>query len=292
MPPRKTVVRGGPPLRIVGRPTRTWHRRPLVVVTDLDGSLLDDNYDFAPAKPALAALIAAGAPLVLASSKTRAEMVPIASRLRTRSPMIVENGGAILIPTEEGGYRTLAHGVPHAQLRRALEEIGRECGAAVRGFSSLTPDAVAYLTGLEPKAAVLALAREHDEPFVLGDESQAPAVAAAAERRGLRVTRGGRFFHLTGTIDKGEAFAELLRLLGRPAETVGLGDARNDRGLLEAVDRPIIVPRTDGQLDSDLAARLPHAEVAPAPGPLGWNAAIQVVLAGGRLGTVAGGDIA
>lgn len=292
MPARKTVVRGRPPLRIVGRPTRTWHRRPLLVVTDLDGSLLDDTYDFSPAKPALDALIDAGAPLVLASSKTRAEMIPIAKRLRTRSPMIVENGGAILIPTEEGGYRTLAQGVPHAQLRRALEEIGRESGAAVRGFSSLTPEAVAYLTGLERKAAVLALAREHDEPFVLGDESRAPAVAAAAERRGLRVTRGGRFFHLTGAIDKGEAFGELLRLLGRPAETVGLGDARNDRGLLEAVDRPIIVPRTDGTLDRDLAAALPHAEVAPAPGPVGWNAAIRVVLAGGSLPTVAGGDIA
>jgi hypothetical protein len=73
---------------------------------------------------------------------------------------------------------------------------------------------------------------------------------------------------------------------------VGLGDELNHLGLLVALDRPMIVPKSNGDLDAELAAALPHAEVAPAAGPVGWNAAIQVVLAGGRLPTVAGGDIA
>ncbi|MGB9606864.1 MAG: hypothetical protein ACPL88_13400, partial [Bryobacteraceae bacterium] len=47
----------------------------LAVFSDLDGTLLDTaRYDFTPALPALAALRRHGFPLVLVSSKTRAEM--------------------------------------------------------------------------------------------------------------------------------------------------------------------------------------------------------------------------
>ncbi len=273
------------------RPPRTWGTWDLLLVTDLDGSLLDDSYSFEPARPALAALAAAGGRLVLASSKTRAEMEPLAAELGARPPLIVENGGAILVPREEG-YEILASGVTHSHLLHALEEIGRETSAVLRGFSSLGAEAVAALTGLDREAARRALAREHDEPFVLANEECAPAVVGAAERRGLRVSRGGRFFHLSGATDKGRAFRQLLALLGRPRETVGLGDAGNDLTLLESVDRPIVIPRRGGDLDLELAAALPGAEVAPAPGPPGWNAAVLTVLGGGRLPTVSGGDAA
>jgi mannosyl-3-phosphoglycerate phosphatase len=266
-------------------------KRDMLVVTDLDGSLLDERYSFEPARPALTALADAGIPLVLASSKTRAEMEPLAERLGMRSPLIVENGGAILVPGRQG-YEAIATGVEHSVLRRALEEIGRETGAHVRGFSSFDAAAVAFLTGLDRDAAQLALAREHDEPFVVGYESKAAALQQAAQRRGLRVTRGGRFFHLTGDTDKGRAFRQLLELLGKPRQTVGLGDAQNDLPLLQAVDRPIVVPRADHTVDPELARALPGAEVAPAAGPLGWNAAVMIVLADGTLPTVSGGDAA
>lgn len=279
------------PFRILRRPDPDWGARPLLLVTDLDGSLLDETYSFEPARPALAALAAAGAALVLASSKTRAEMEPLAERLG-RPPLIVENGGAILMPFDGDGYYTLASGVRHYRLRLALEEIGRETQATLRGFSSLTPEALARLTGLDPEAARLALARDHDEPFVLDDETRVPAVTAAAERRGLRVTHGGRFFHLTGATDKGVAFRQLLALLAPPRGTVGLGDALNDLPLLQSVDRPVVIPRPDGSPDAELAAALPLAEVAPAPGPAGWNAAVMTVLADGRLPTVSGGGAA
>ena len=289
---RRAAGASAPPYRILRRPDRAWGARALLVVTDLDGSLLDETYGFEPARPALAALAKAGAGLVLASSKTRAEMEPLAARLGLRTPLIVENGGAILMPREQGGWEPVARGVAHAHLRRALDEIARETRAAVRGFTSLGAEAVAHLTGLELAAARLALARDHDEPFVLADETRAPELAAAAERRGLRVTRGGRFFHLTGDTDKGRAFRRLLTLVAPPRETVGLGDAANDLSLLEAVNRPILIPRGDRTVAPELAAALPHAEVAPAPGPVGWNAAVTTVLGGGRLPTASGGDAA
>ena len=265
----------------------------LLFVTDLDGTLLDEKtYSFEPARPALRALARHGATLVLASSKTRAEMEPLARRLGLRPPLIVENGGAILIPRARRGYDAIAIGVGHAELVRALAEIAREAAATPRGLSSLSPAAVSRLTGLSRDAARRALDRAHDEPFLLEDESLAPALAAAASRRGLRVTRGGRFFHLTGDVDKGRAFRELLSRLAHPGRrfvTVGLGDAANDLSLLRAVDRPILVPRPGGRLDPELARALPEAERAPLPGPAGWNAAVSSVLEGRTLPR-AGGD--
>jgi mannosyl-3-phosphoglycerate phosphatase len=267
--------------------------RSLLIVTDLDGTLLDERtYSFEPARPALAALERRGAGLVLASSKSRAEMEPLAGELGLHPALIVENGGAILVPRAGGGYEAIARGAERATLVRALAEIGREAGASPRGFASWTPEAVVRLTGLTLEAARRALERQYDEPFLLEDETRAAAVAAAAERRGLRVMRGGRFFHLTGATDKGQALLELMDRLapgeglsGAPA-TVGLGDAANDLPLLLAVERPIVMPRRDGRLDPELARALTGAEVAPEPGPAGWNAAVLTVLEEGRLPAV------
>jgi len=264
----------------------------LLVATDLDGTLLDETtYGFDPARPALVALARSAAVLVLASSKTRAEMVPLARELGLRAALIVENGGAVLIPAAGDGYDTVVCGVERARLVAALDEIGREAGVALHGFASFTAARVAELTGLADDAAARALRRDYDEPFLVEDESRAPAVAAAARRRGLRVTRGGRFFHLTGDADKGGALRLLrarLEATGRTFRSVGLGDAGNDLPLLRAVERPIVVPRADGRPDPALAAALAGAELAPAPGPEGWNLAVLAVLAGNRLPLLGG----
>lgn len=255
-------------------------------VTDLDGTLLDERtYSYEPALPALAALAERGIGLILASSKTRAEMEPLAEALGLRSPMIVENGGAYLMPRPDGGYESFALGVEREWLVRALGAIAREADLDLLGFSSLTPEEVSARTGLDVPAATLALDRAYDEPFLLADDGRWPDLEAAAARRGLQVTRGGRFGHLTGEASKGRAFREVLARLGGAGRflTVGLGDAPNDLSLLLGVDRPIVVPRGDGLPHPALSAALPHAGRAPAPGPEGWNAAVLAVLFGREL---------
>jgi mannosyl-3-phosphoglycerate phosphatase len=57
-----------------------------VVVTDVDGCLLDETYRWEPARPALDALKKRGIPLVLCSSKTRAEMEPLHADLGLDAP--------------------------------------------------------------------------------------------------------------------------------------------------------------------------------------------------------------
>ena len=265
----------------------------LAIFTDLDATLLDEaTYTFEPAREALSALVVRGVPLVLCSSKTRAEMERLAQELQgsglgAPAALVAENGGAILWP-ESGGRRVEALGVPRERLVAALADIAAETGAWLRGFTQLSVADVQHLSGLGPDAARDAMAREHDEPFLV-DSGDLADIAQAAERRGLRVTRGGRFHHLTGPVDKGDAVRIVigsLRAGGQPAYSVALGDAPNDLTMLMAVDRPIVVPKATGAPDAELARSLPAAELAPAPGPGGWNAAILTVLRGERLPTV------
>ncbi len=253
---------------------------PAWFATDLDGTLLDAlDYSWEAARPALDALRERGLPLALCSSKTRAEMEPLARRLPTRGPLVVENGGAIV----DGGV-VRALGPPRRRLVAALAEIARETGAGLRGFGSLSAAEVAALTGLPQEGARRALEREYDEPFLLESPALGPAVASAAERRGLRVSEGGRFLHLTGATDKGVALGAWLaeRSLAS-ADGIALGDAPNDAPLLHCAARPILVPRGDGRVDPRLRAAFPDAERAPAPGPAGWNVAVLAVLRGERL---------
>ena len=69
----------------------------VIVFTDLDGTLLDhESYGYAPALPLLSRLRAAGIPLILASSKTAAEIAPLRADLGFADcPAIVENGAGI-----------------------------------------------------------------------------------------------------------------------------------------------------------------------------------------------------
>ena len=103
-------------------------------------------------------------------------------------------------------------------------------------------------------------------------------MAEAAERRGLRLHRGGRFHHLTGTVDKGRAVRQLLALHEGPVLSLALGDSENDLAMLRAADRPVIVPRRNGVPNAALLDALPHARRAPFPGPRGWNDAVLAEL--------------
>jgi mannosyl-3-phosphoglycerate phosphatase len=277
----------------------------LLIATDLDGCLLDAaSYSFEAARPALSLLAEKRIPLVLASSKTRAEMIPLARELPLRASLIVENGGALLVPEDElarapelgvpqSGFWSLVFGIPRARVLDALDVIAAETGSSPRPFARLVPEELQRFTGLTPSAVELAMEREFGEPFLLEDEEDIEGIRRAAQERGLTLTRGGRFWHLTGETDKGRALRALLDLHaaeGRVFTSVGLGDAANDLSLLETVDRPVLVPTPNGELDRALRTALPKAERAPAPGPVGWNRAVVAIVRGEKLGRVEPGE--
>jgi len=266
----------------------------LVIFSDLDGCLLDaETYAWEPARPALELLRRRGIPLVLCSSKTRAEMEVHREEFGLGGPFIVENGGAVLIPEgyfpsapgsrdPRDPYRRLPLGAAYARLTEALADIQGATGLRLRGFGEMSAEEVSRLTGLALEAARRAKAREYDEPF-LADlrPDQVERLEAEVMRRGLALTRAGRFYHLSGRHDKGVAVDVLARLFRDRfphVRTVGLGDGANDLPMLARVDLPVIIPRGPAQVDPALADR--PWRVAPAAGPAGWGAAVQEIVGG------------
>lgn len=262
-----------------------------VVFSDLDGTLLDAaSYDFSPAAPALEALAQRGIPLVLVSSKTRAEIEYWRRRLGNAHPFVTENGGAVFVPegyfpfpleraVRRDGYEALELGRPYAELVAALEEAAAQTGTRVLSFHRMTIGQIRRRTRLPLALARMAKLREYDEPFEVLCRAPAEPLLQALERRGLRWTRGGRFYHVMGENDKAAAVQALVDAYRRAhgeVRSVGLGDAWNDVEYLRLMDIPIIVP---GPATGTMLASLPGARVAPQPGPAGWNRAVLEVIA-------------
>jgi mannosyl-3-phosphoglycerate phosphatase len=231
----------------------------LAVFTDLDNCLLDhDTYDFAPALPALARLRALGARVVCTTSKTQAEVEYWLERIGLSHPSIVENGGGVVL--EDGGV--VALGRPRPEITPALLEAAREAGAKVRCFAEMEISEIAARCRMEPARARLAARRQFSEPFVLETPEREQPLRQALERRGLRLTRGGRFHHALAHQGKHEAVAWLRDMWRRQHPelvTAGIGDAPNDEGFLALVDHPIRLR-------------------APDTGPHAWNREVSHLL--------------
>ena len=260
-----------------------------VVFTDLDGTLLDHHsYRYDAALPALQELARRGVPLVLCSSKTRAEMVEFQAELGIDGPLIAENGGGVfvaedspwarLLPQRHRGLPARVFGARYPALRAGLAAIRAVFGAGVRGFGDADPAEVATWTGLPARQAELAWQREFDEPFLWEPEPAAVDVQRARQllaAHGLQLTRGGRFWHVLGDNDKGRAVSWLLErwrdaVGGRPP-ALALGDSENDLPMLSAVDRGVLVERFSG---GHLSSRPAGMETVQGQGPVGWNRAV------------------
>jgi mannosyl-3-phosphoglycerate phosphatase len=261
-----------------------------VIFSDLDGTLLHPHtYSFEAAEPALAAIRAQKVPLVLCTSKTRAEVEIWRERLDNPHPFIVENGGAIYIPEgyfpfePEGairrdGYIVIEFGTPYTELVNTLQEAAAETNCQILGFHEMTLADISLRTSLPVHQAELAKRREYDEPFeITGTGTH--TLLAAIESRGKRWTRGNRFYHITGENDKAvgvKCLTDLYRRAFGSVSTIGIGDGHNDANLLAAVDIPIII-RSGFAIA--LKAAVPHSVVTTAPGPHGWNEAILPLVA-------------
>lgn len=265
----------------------------LVIVSDLDGTLLDAaTYSASPAMRVIARLRGAGIPLVLCSSKTRAEIEVIQARLEIAHPFICENGGAVCFPH---GYRaddgSISHGDgvgrielgrPYPEIVAALRQAAKAARVRVQGYADMTVADIAADAGLPHLDAQLAKLREYDEPFrvIDADVGARERLFRALSREGVRVVQGGRYYHATGDTDKGAATAVVGALYNRrgPAQLVGLGDALNDLTLLLAVHVPIVVRGAPPPVTAELLRCVPGATVTDRPGPVGWAEAVTRVV--------------
>lgn len=265
--------------------------RPRLVFTDLDGSLLDHHsYDWSSARPWLGALKEAGVAVIPVTSKTRSELMPLRQALGlSHTPFIAENGGVVALPPAWcHAKREAVPGADGLVVKNLAVDIGlirqrvmvwrERLGADFITMSEMSVSEVSAWTGLDEQSARLARLREGSEPLVWRDtEDRLTRFAEGLAGDGLHMTRGGRFWHVTGDIDKGRAVSWLCSrfeaLRGTVPETLALGDGPNDIAMLEVVEAAVIIRGQHGldivlgQAGSGFPPRLYRTQ---ASGPEGW----------------------
>ncbi len=253
----------------------------MILFTDMDGTLLDSkSYSFKNALPALKLIQDRDIPLILCSSKTRAEIVRYRQLLNNRHPFISENGGGIFIPQGYfsvpvearalDGYSVITLGTPYVDILYHFARLRKRFPVQVRGFADMSNEEVAELTGLPRAEAHLAKQRDFDEPFIF-EGAPNEHFLHAIESINLRWTQG-RIFHVMGNHDKGRAVNILKSLYEKQygaVTSIGLGDSLNDLPMLKAVDRAVLVRHADGSCDARI--KIPGLQKTRLPGPAGWN---------------------
>lgn len=100
----------------------------------------------------------------------------------------------------------------------------------------------------------------------------------ALKTLGVSARRGGRFLTLSFGGTKADRMTEIAARYGTPLK-LALGDAPNDREMIEAADHGVIVTNPHGAplpcLPGETAGRI-HRTAAP--GPEGWNTAVLDLL--------------
>jgi len=251
-----------------------------MIITDLDGSLLDHHtYRWDAATGWLTTLKQHAVPLVICSSKTAAEILPLQKRLGLAgSPFIAENGALVHI-TDEQRVR-----LPDSQLTyEAICERLAALKAHYRftGFHDFSDPEVASMTGLSEADAALSRQRDASEVIVWRDDEAAfGPFCEALGAAGLALTQGGRFWHvMPAGSGKGEALRWLLtQYRGEPRITLGLGDGPNDAPMLDAVDYAVVIkgysktPVTLSRTDQQQIYHTAHY------GPEGWREGLDYFL--------------
>lgn len=254
-----------------------------VIFTDLDGTFLNhDDYSFDAAKEALAKITKSNIPLVFTTSKTRVEVEILQKKLGIKEPFIIENGAAIFFPKNYQNfdlsfldniydYNVCQLGLTYNQILNFYNKYKEEFG--MLGFSDMSIDEIIKYTGLGRVDAVLSKQRDFTEPFLIKDESYLENLQNLARTYNIKITKGGRFYHLIGEFqDKGLAVKEAKKIFTRVYNekvcSIGLGDGQNDIPMFENVDKAIIIKNHKGEY-VDYNSK--NVQKSTYKGSKGWN---------------------
>tara|TARA_R110001592_G_scaffold191223_2_gene437346 strand:+ start:2985 stop:3851 length:867 start_codon:yes stop_codon:yes gene_type:complete len=270
-----------------------------LIFSDLDGTLLDHfTYQSTAVNKVLGQLKSANIPVILNTSKTLAELAIIHRDLNLNTPFIIENGAAIYIPINTfnkqpegtkviGNYWLKSFCLLRQHWLDLLSEHTKEFAPYYQGFSTLSDSTISQVTGLTLEEAIRAKQRQYGEPIQwLGDDSTKKAFIEHLIDLGANVVQGGRFLHVGGYCDKGQALIWLTEQYRKEYQehfnnasifTIALGDGENDISMLEAAD--IAVQVRSPVHDFPTLYRQYNTTQTQLYGPEGWAEAIQGLLA-------------
>ena len=254
-----------------------------LIFTDLDGTFLNHHdYSFEAAQEAVKKIKEAQIPLIFTTSKTKTEVEHLQNKVGISEPFIVENGAALFIPKgyqafdlsgldDFDDYKVSFFGKSYSEVLVFYQKY-REDYTMV-GLSDMTDNEIAKLTGLALSSVPFVRARDFTEPFILRDESKLEAIQITAQKYDLKITKGGRFYHLMSkSQDKGVAVKETIALFEAlyrdEVHSIALGDSENDLPMLTNVDLPILIQKHDGSyLETDIL----NIQKSSYQGAKGWN---------------------
>jgi mannosyl-3-phosphoglycerate phosphatase len=256
--------------------------QPMIVLSDLDGTLLNhDDYTYDAAKPALEFLRENDTPLILCSSKTSAEIIPLRADMGfERCPAIVENGGGIL----KAQSVNINSSSQHKRLMKIVDSLPESLRLLFCGISSWPAEALQKHTGLSTSVLSLAIQRQYSEPGIWsGDEKSKHAFISALKQKGIVAHQGGRFLTLSFDSNKAVLAQEIIAdYQSKQTELftiVALGDAPNDIEMLELADIGIIIPNPAHSGIPTLAGESKGQIIrANEPGAAGWNSTLLTIL--------------
>jgi len=266
-----------------------------VVFTDIDGTLTDINTGkYNLSKGLVRKLNEDSIPVIFCSAKTLAEQEEISQDIGLMEPLIVENGGAVMIPTDYfspsimltvknykkiGNYIMIELGKPSHVIRQKLSSIRENYKIDFKGVADVSLKKLSSITGLRPSNARRMADRKYGETILLIDEKDVKPFTRRAREIGLKVIHGGRFFDVTAGNDKGKAVRLLLKLFRQKyAQEViffGIGDSLNDVPMLRHMDFPMLVQRPDKAWSP---LKMNNIIKLPGIGPRGWKSAFDKVM--------------
>ena len=251
----------------------------IVVITDLDGTLLDHHtYTYDAALPAIDALKTRQVPLILNSSKTATEIIALRRQLGLKDPFVVENGAAVYLSETSTPEVTFAQ--KREEILEIIHRLRTQHQYVFRGFADMTVEEIQSSTGLGKEAAINAMKRDFSEPLLWQQsDSHLDDFCKRLSLNQLQTQRGGRFVHVMGEYDKSDALAWLRNYYHEKCSTmpwiIALGDSENDARMLEAADEAVLV-----RSPAHPPPRLSHDRLVltERSGPEGWNDAILNLL--------------
>lgn len=262
----------------------------LLIVTDLDGTLLDPNtHAWEAAQGWLTRLVDNQVPVVLSSSKTSAEIITLQKEMGLQGlPFIAENGAVIQLDeswSDHPDFPRLRCGADHETILAVIEKLRQQHAYKLFSFDDVDDKTIAEWTGLSPKLAAMARLLEASQTLIWRDtDERLAAFEKQLNEAGLVLQEGGRFWHvLDAQCGKGEAInwlkAQYQQREGKLRATIGLGDGPNDALLLDNVDYAVVVKglsRHGVILQNEDPQRVYRTQLA---GPEGWSEGLEHFLA-------------
>ncbi len=252
------------------------------VVTDLDGTLMDERYDISPAIKTLRWLAELSIPVIPCTSKTASEVRHFRNDNQLFDPYIVENGAAVYGFHENETHEwELILGRSYKELRQVLNSLGKDVDYDLTPLNDLNENEIYNLTGLKGQEITRALDRHWSVPFLNPPDIIFDKLKLFCKSYNVHIFKGNRMSHLLcKNSHKGKAVNKLKDYLNKPnIKIIALGDSQNDLPLLEYADISIVIPGNHGP-NKYLIDGIDKGDfmLANAPNAFGWADSVRNII--------------